>query len=192
MFGKVIAPAVIAALVAGLIVLAMDLPPTTKELDQDIADLRAKISDAREQSALYQGGLIKSLIDVRVEILSSTEAMLLAKRSSILRRINLSFQIDGSEFKPAANLDSIRSDIDAAQKRAATAKSEAEKYSGGLLKVLELGKVATEELSIAELNSAFFSAKYGLPTIGVFMSKVNNEKQNSVPAKNIVKDKDAL
>ena len=192
MFGKAITISIIAALAAGLIALALDLPPTTKELDRDILDLHTKISDAKKQSALYQGGLIKSLIEVRVEILSSTEAMLMAKRSSILRRVNLSFRIDGSEFKSKANLGGIRTDIDAAQKRAAKAKSEAAKYSGGLLKVLELGKVASEELSIAELNSAFYSAKYGLPTIGVFMSKVNSAKQNSVPAINIVKDNDAL
>ena len=192
MFGKVIAPIIIAALASALIVMAMDLPPTTKELDHDISDLRAKISEAEQQSALYKGGFIKSLIDVRVEILSSTEAMLIAKRSSILRRIDLSFRIDGSEFKSTTNLNEICADIDAAKKRVAKARAEAARYSGGLLKALELGKVATEELSVAELNSAFYSAKYSLPTIGVFLSKVNSENQKSIPAKNIVKDKDAL
>lgn len=192
MIGKLVSACVIAALSAALFILVVDSSPTTANLDIDIADVQSKISDAKKKSDAFNGGLIKSLIEVRIEILSSTEAMLAAKRASILRRLNLSFHIDGTEFKSTANLENIQEDIAAAKKRVAVAEAEAAKYTGGLLQVLQLGKAATEELSVAQLNSAYYSAKYGLPTIGAFISKNNINERNSVPAGNVVNDKDAL
>lgn len=192
MVGKLVSACVIAALAAALFLSVVDSPPTTVDLDADIAKLQSQISDARKKSDSFAGGLLKALVDVRIEILSSTEAMLEAKRASILRRINLSFHIDGSEFKPATNLEDIQADISAAQKRVALAEAEAAKYSGGLLQILQLTKVATEDITVAQLNSAYYSAKYGLPTLGAFAPKGPSNDIKKAPPGEIVSDKDAL
>jgi hypothetical protein len=192
MIAKLISVSIIAALSAALFILVVESSPTTVELDADIAALQNKISDAKKKSDAFSGGLIKSLVEVRIEILASTEAMLAAKKESIVRRLNLQFQINGSEFKSTSDLESIRADIAAAQGRVAAAEAEAAKYTGGLLQVLQLTKAATEDISVAQLNSAFYSAKYGLPPIGAFMPKNDSANKKAVPVGNVVKDKDAL
>lgn len=192
MLGKLIFAGVTAALSAALFVLIAESSPTTAELDADLAVIQREISQAKTRSDAFAGGLIKSLIEVRIEILSSTQALLEAKRASILRRVNLSFHIDGSEFKSKATPEAIQVDLAVAQKRAAAAEAEAEKYAGGMLLVLQRLKVVTEEVTVAQINSAYYSSKYGLPSIGSMAPKSAVDGKSSVPAGNVVKDKDAL
>ncbi|HEY2754793.1 MAG TPA: hypothetical protein VGJ01_03525 [Pseudolabrys sp.] len=123
MIRKLIYPVIIAALAAALLVSALDAPPSTVDLDADIAALKNRISEATKRRDEFSGGLLKSLIDVRIEILSSTQAMLEAKRASILQRVSLTFHIDGSEFKSTKSLSDIQADIASAQKRVAAAEA---------------------------------------------------------------------
>jgi hypothetical protein len=90
--------------------------PSTQTLDSDLANIRREVIEAQADSAKYSGGLLKSFIDVRVEILRSTEAMLMAKRASLLRRIELVYVVDGKHFLPA-KLSDIEADISDAKTR---------------------------------------------------------------------------
>jgi hypothetical protein len=162
--------------------------PSTKTLDADLITIRKDVVDAQSESAKYSGGLLKSFIEVRVEILRSTEAMLVAKRTSLLRRIDLAYVVDGKHVPPA-KLSDIEIDIVDAKKRIGAAEQKAAQYSGGLIQMLELTSVTTERMTLAQLYFAYYSAKYDLPSPNAFVPRSKAAPPNPGT---VVPDKDAL
>jgi hypothetical protein len=115
--------------------------------------------------------------------------MLEAKRLSWLRRVELVFTVDGRAVEPQTqqSLEAIEKDIQETEQRIAKAEAEAEQYSGGLVQGLALVNVATERVTRAQLQLAYYSAKYGLVA-----PLPKNVKEPEPPPANTVKDKDAL
>jgi len=163
--------------------------PTTEELDADLTRVRTEIKQASSEADKYAPSLMKSLIELRRQTLANTEAMLSQKRASVLRRITLSYRFDGQQLTPASDkeLKEIIGEIEQAESKVAQAKKHAEQYSGGLVQVLALMSVETDELSVSQLRLKFYSAKYGLPIFSL-----PNEKKAGEPPGQIVRDKDAL
>lgn len=162
--------------------------PSTSALDEDVTTVRQSLAAAKTENEKYSGGLIKTFIEVRIEILRSTEAMLLAKRVSLLRRINLNYEVDGKPGQQA-KLEDIDADIAGAKKRIEAAEQKAAQYSGGLIQVFALTSVETERITLAQLYSAYFSAKYDLPPAGAYVPHAKLPPSN--PGQ-IVPDKEAL
>lgn len=162
--------------------------PSTQSLDADLTNIRKDISDAKAESAKYSGGPIKNFIDLRVEILRSTEAMLMAKRASMLRRIDLVYVVDGKHASQA-KLSDIEVEISDAKTRISAAEQKAAQYSGGLIQMLGLTSVATERATLAQLYLAYYSAKYELPSAGAY---VPHSKSSPLNPGNKVPDKEAL
>jgi hypothetical protein len=128
--------------------------PSTYDLDRDIASIKAEIVSASGESDKYTGGLLKGLIDTRVEILRLTDAMLNAKRKSIFRRINLQFQIEGRGIasSKASDLAKLENDMSDARSRILAAEARAGQYTGGLVQGLALATAETERLTLAQLQ----------------------------------------
>lgn len=175
---------------AGLafIIVFLTSDPSTQALDADLATIRKDVIEAKADDAKYSGGLLKSIIEVRVEVLRSTEAMLMAKRASLFRRINLEYVVDGKHVPPA-KLSDIEGDISEAKNRIRAAEQKAAQYSGGLIQSMALMSVATERATLAQLYLAYFSAKYDLPSAQAFASRSKVAPPNPGT---IVPDKDAL
>ena len=182
--------ATLVAIVASLLTLS---DPSTDDLDRDIASIRAEITSATDESGKYSGGLLKGLIDTRTEMLRLTEAMLDAKRKSILRRVNLRFEIEGHSVAPSAasDLAKIESDLSEARNRIAAAEARAGQYTGGMVQALGLVTAETERLTLAQLQMAYYSAKYGLSAPKVKVPELSGIPATSTPG-TVVKDKDAL
>lgn len=163
--------------------------PTTEELDADLKQVRTEIKEASSEAEKYAPSLMKSLIEVRRQTLANTEAMLSQKRASVLRRISLSYRIDGQELAPASDkeLKEIIEEIEQAENKVTQSKKHAELYSGGLVQALALMSVETDQLSVSQLRLKFYSAKYGLPIL-----RLPNEKKGGEPPGHVVRDKDAL
>jgi hypothetical protein len=84
------------ALAAALSVFIVDTTGvSTLEIDGDLATVATQIAATDTESQKYSGGLIKTLLDLRLAILRNTSAMLDQKRSSFIRRINLRYTIEG-------------------------------------------------------------------------------------------------
>src|SRR4051812_31399633 len=90
------------ALIGVFAFVIFDPDPSTRDLDADLATLREHIVRATAESEDYGAGLLKEMTKVRIETLRGTEVMLRQKRSALLRRINLSYSIEGKE-KPLAS-----------------------------------------------------------------------------------------
>jgi hypothetical protein len=170
----------------------MAAPPSTRDLDEAIAEVRSHILLAEKDLSGTGGSLVGALVNTRLEILKVTESALLLKRESILRRIDLRYTISGHEVSPPSKseLEAIQSEITSVSTRIALSKSEADSYSGGLVQALALAKMKSEELTLAQLQQSLLARQYGLL---IQLSQTNAESnQPAVGANTVTKDTDAL
>ncbi|SRR5579885_978921 len=172
-------------------VLVFEPEPPTEILDSDLANIRREIASAETESAKYQGGLIKSFIDLRIQTLRLSDAMLSAKRLSVLRRVNLNYIVDSQPIRPTSDLTEIERDIAQQKMRVAESALKAAQYNGGLVQAMALGALETERLSLAMLQLSYYGQKYGLPTPGPKDATGLPAAKPTAPGK-IVDDKDAL
>lgn len=162
--------------------------PSTADLDQDLVNIANEISTAEAQKARYDGGVITSLIDVRIETLKVTAAMLEQKRLSFLRRIDLNYTLNGKLHQPdERRIAAIGADLAAATSERDRLSAEASRYTGGLVQAIALTNAATAELSISQLRLALLSERYGLTWIRI------SEGRSATPmGQETVEDGDAL
>ncbi|MEI6258296.1 MAG: hypothetical protein WCR46_00080 [Deltaproteobacteria bacterium] len=143
-------------------------PTTTASDSQTISALRTELTRinqeieiAKVEDAQYTGGLVKSLITVRLQIIQITRALLEQRICS------LEFGVPFSIVAQAATPDHDRatllgSDIQSQSTLIKKAKAEASKYVGGLIHATWLTTIATCEHTLATLRQQQLVAKYGL------------------------------
>jgi hypothetical protein len=165
--------------------------PTTEELDSDLDQVRNQIKQASMESEKYASGLLKSFIELRRETLQNTQAMLEQKKTSLVRRINLDFLINGRELHPATDeeLHDISDEIRDAEQKLAQSQKNAAQYAGGLVQAMAMMTVETDQLALSQLRLKYYAAKYGLPT---FLPQPDTLTKEPSPAGTVVKDRDAL
>jgi hypothetical protein len=169
-------------------------PPKTEVLDKDIQEVRASIKGAEVEASRYEGGLIKVQIEGRIAVLKNTEAMLLQKRASVLRFVNLNFtaKAGDSPVNGEAELARIQKDIDATSIEIRKANEEAAQYSGGLILSLILARRAQYDLNLAILQGQYLSTKYGVPIMQSEASARDKVRPKSILPGKPAADKDAL
>lgn len=136
---------------------------------EDIQSVDRDISEAQTALSRFEGGAIKGIIAMRVEILKNTRAMLNQKQSAWIRFIALNYTIDGKAPSPTSSetLTSLERDIAATQKRISLEEKEASKYSGGLVQAMKMVSIETEKASLAMLRLRHHSMHYGIPIYGI-------------------------
>lgn len=194
MKNTLIAIMAVAIVVLGALVgILLEEPQTsTVEIDQDRAAVSVQIAEAKQLAAKYSGGVILGLINLRMSVLELTDAMLEQKRTSFLRRINLSFRAPLDAAKPASDteLNEILKELDQAQSRAAESRKDAARYAGGLVQGIALMKAETDEIAVSQLRLKFYSAKHGFPILPTI--PVDKPNAAAPPLGKVVSDKDAL
>jgi hypothetical protein len=194
MKNTLIAIMAVAIVVLGALVgILLEEPQTsTVEIDRDRAAVSAQIAEAKQLAAKYSGGVILGLINLRMSVLELTDAMLEQKRTSFLRRINLSFRAPLDAAKPASDteLNEILKELDQAQSRATESRKDAARYTGGLVQGIALMKAETDEIAVSQLRLKFYSAKHGFPILPTI--PVDKPNAAAPPLGKVVSDKDAL
>ncbi|MBK1795474.1 hypothetical protein JHL21_13305 [Devosia sp. WQ 349] len=151
---------VLITLFVGLDRLSSD--PSTEQVNADLAAVHSEIARAEADRTAVSGGAIENLFTARIEILRTTAAMLEQKRSSMLRRIDLAYTVDGERAAPNSEaVASIEREIKVASAERDRMQAEAARYSGGLIQTMALLNAATTEVSIAQLNQARLAEQYG-------------------------------
>lgn len=165
------------SIVAGVISVALltgcgpkDLSPEqikqVEDLKVEMSKTEAEISSAKDLDKQYSGGLIKSLVRARLEVLETNKALLEQRVNAI--ESGAKIKIDVSGFKPNMELaSSLEKEINTLKGQILEAKSDAEKYAGGLVLSMKLAAIATQEQTLAMLEQRYLSAKYGLPEVGI-------------------------
>lgn len=154
--------------------------PSTEELDKDIAELTKEVKLTENESNKYSGGFLKTLIDIKKEILTNTRLMLEQKRNGIKRFIHINYNIDGQKYLPPDNKDELisklQNEINTVQDDITKVKKESSRYSGGLLKGLLEVKAATMENSLAFIKQRELLLKYDIPFYSIIPKSASGGK----------------
>lgn len=132
-----------------------------EQLKVELSQTESEISSANAANQNYSGGLIKTLISARVEILKTNQALIKQRIDAIESGAKITMDVPGA--KPdEATAESVKTEIDALNAQISQAKAEANQYSGGLVLAMKLAAIATQEQTMAMLQQRYLSAKYGL------------------------------
>jgi hypothetical protein len=144
---------------------AAELTPEQKQvvadLKQDLDQTRQEIEHATKDDATYSGGLIKTLIGLRLEVLKTNE-VLVEQRIHALEsgaRITVVVNVTKPDSTKATEL---AKEIESQRAKVEEARAEADRYSGGLVQAMAETAVATSRNTLAMLEQQYFVAKYGL------------------------------
>lgn len=132
-----------------------------EQLKVELSQTESEISSANAANQNYSGGLIKTLISARVEILKTNQALIKQRINAIESGAKITMDVPGAKSDEAAS-ESIKSEIDALNDQISQAKAEANQYSGGLVLAIKLAAIATQEQTMAMLQQRYLSARYGL------------------------------
>jgi hypothetical protein len=140
---------------------SLDLTPILNTLRAEIIRVSQEVAATEAEDALFSGGLVKSLIAVRLQILRTTRALLEQRIHSLETDAPITIVI------PTTQPDELRAhalaqDIQAQEVLLQAARGEASLYTGGLVHSLKLSTIATQEQTLAMLRQYHLVAKYGL------------------------------
>ncbi|HGU9824354.1 TPA: hypothetical protein ACNFPD_003460 [Enterobacter cancerogenus] len=145
-----------------------ELTPEQKQevaaLKVELSQMEGEISAAKHIEQQFSGGLIKNLTTARLEVLGTNKALLEQRINAIESGAKIDVVVSG--VKPDPELAaSIKAEMEDLAVKINEAKTDASQYSGGLIQVLKLSTVATEEQSMAMLQQKYLTAKYGLAEV---------------------------
>ncbi len=147
-------------------------PGKAKEIEADTAATQVAIKAAEAEDALYSGGLVKSLIAVRLATLRQTEGMLQQVAKSWHFGIALKYTVDGKAFVPPKDADTqiaaIQQELQALQSKIRAQQADTDQYSGGLVRAMGLSTIATMRQTEAMLDQRRLALKYALPQFIAF------------------------
>lgn len=132
------------------------------ELTQQLAQVRQDIDSAKKDSSQYSGGLLKSLIAVRQEVLATNAALLEQRINALESGARISITVQATQPNPT-QAAAIAKEIVAQTSKLAEAKAESARYDGGLVKSMAEMAVATNLSSLAMLQQQYLIAQYGIP-----------------------------
>lgn len=149
-------------------------PENMTQLRADIKAVKTEIQEAKEQDALYSGGLVKSLIALRLATLQHTLAMLEQREKSIVHGVKIQYTIDGKPYNAPADLQEqlarIREELRQSEEKIERQKAEVARYTGGLVLAMSLSTLATTRQSHAMLDQRRVALEYGIP---IYVGTVN-------------------
>lgn len=131
------------------------------KMKQELLTVREEISVAKLQQGQYAGGLLKTLINVRVEVLKTNEALLDQRVQALESGAKITLVVQAIQDDPIRAAQ-LAAEIELQQVKLAQFKAEAARYSGGLVQLMSLVSAATAANTVAMLEQQYLVAKYGL------------------------------
>lgn len=148
-----------------------------EELKIELLNTQKELSDANTNNEKYQDGLIKLLIQSRIEILKINQSLLEQRINALETGSPVKVEIRVSE--PNTKLaDEILKEIEIVIQQINNAKIEVEKYSSGLIQSMKLNEIATYEQTLAMLRQKYLEAKYGLISPTALQPQISKESDN--------------
>ena len=129
-------------------------------LELKLDEIGQQISDANKENEEYSGGLIKTYIEVRIQLYEINKALVEQQIIAIESGTQTSIEITGLKPEPE-KLDQLLADIEAQKIKNDETRTEIAKYSGGLIKATYQSALATGEYTLSLLEHQYFLAKYG-------------------------------
>ena len=136
---------------------------TITQLQGELAQVESEIESAEEDNRAYSGGLIKTLIALRLKILKTNHALIQQRVHALESGAEIDIVVIGSEPDPELAA-TLLAEIENQRIKVAEAEKEAARYSGGLVRAMALSAVGTQRNTLAMLEQRYFNAEYGLAT----------------------------
>jgi len=137
------------------------------ELKGEIERIQQDVAAAKRDDDKYSGGLIKSQIGMRIEILNTTIALLQHRVAALQAGARLvSQEVPAATPDPAMVAD-LEREIAAIKDRIAANRTQQERYSGGLILAQMKSTEATMNETLALLERRLLTAKYGITPVAV-------------------------
>jgi len=150
----------IAAILIGLTALPVWATPVD-DLRRDQDKIERAIAEARIEHDKLSGGLLKSLIAVRLELLRTNAALVQQRIHALESGAKITLTLTGTAPDPNRSVE-IEKEMLSLKDRIAAQQAESAKYSGGLVKAMLESGIATSRLSLEMLNAEYLKAKYGI------------------------------
>lgn len=131
------------------------------QLQTELTTTNKDIEDAKSEYEKYTGGLIKTLIALKLELFEINKALIEQRIHAIESGTPITVSIAAYEpdLVRAAELEQEIANL---KDEIKLAREDAARYSGGLVLALKMSEIATQEQTLATLKLHLLSAKYGL------------------------------
>lgn len=138
---------------------------TVNELKGELSETKAAISLANLEDQRLSGGLVKALIEARLQVLLTNKALLEQRINAIESGAAVKEVIPSTKANPEL-ASTLAAELEKAQTEAAIAQAEAAAY-GGLVGALKASTAATADQTVALLKQQYLVAKFGItvPTL---------------------------
>ena len=130
-------------------------------LQQELAQVQEDIADAEAQDAALGGGLLKSLVAVRLEVLRTNEALIQQRIHALQSGARVRIVVNATKQDPG-RAAALAREVSAQEDNVEAARVNAGQYGGGLIRALALSTQATAENTLAMLEQQRLAAEYGL------------------------------
>ena len=140
-------------------------PEQIAALDAAITEIDAQIISSEQESALYAGGLVKTIVELRLATLRQTRAMLDQRKLANTYDIAVTYTVNGSTLTPSGSdqITALEAEIAELEEAIVAQQAEADRYTGGLIQAMALSTIATSRQSLAMLQQRRLALTYGLP-----------------------------
>lgn len=162
-----------------------------EKISAEIIAQKKQVSQAKAEADKYSGGLIRSVLELRLAVDELTLALLEQKKTTLTYGMALPLLRRQPPPVDSDALTKVEEEIMQKRNAIGIAEREAQRYSGGLVLATLLARIETERLALAMLDQRRLSLKYqmGLPVLGDALS--SRETVSKTPGK-AVGDKEAL
>jgi hypothetical protein len=161
-------------------------PAVAVSLREEIKNVHAQIVEAESESARYTAGLVKALIESRLQTLKQTLAMLEQRDKAWTFGLRLRYTVDGKPFSlpPGiqAQLPEVERELRDIASQIESQQREVARYSGGLVHAMGLSTLATMKQTEAMLNQRRLAIRFELPQYLAFNRQESPTTQPTVPS----------
>ncbi len=146
-----------------------------QSLQADLDTLERVTSEAQARRENVSGGLLRALVEERLEILRGTSALLNQRIQALEAGATLAVEVAGTEPNPEL-AESLSQEMARQIGILEDAKAGADGFPGGLIGALKQSVVAREEQTLAILRQRYFAALYGLPVTRTIVQTIVAEE----------------
>lgn len=145
-----------------------------KELEDELVVLETEILLSEIEADVYSGGLVRALLESRIEVTKLTKALVEQRVQAIESGAKVNVVVNATS-PDTARARALEHAIESLEAELEVARAEASIYAGGLLYSMKLSSVAMQEQTLAMLRQAQLAAKYGLALPVVLPADIDEE-----------------